>query len=97
MNVITGKTRLGLRVFCGAACYNAQTKKCSCVCSGYNHGKGLAAALRNATAILPEITELWDAIHPHEPLVEIRARHKTPEPSSTFPLFDAQPEENVIE
>jgi len=29
---------------CGSRCYNAKSKKCKCVCAGFNHGKGLEKA-----------------------------------------------------
>ena len=32
---------------CDARCYNARYKRCKCVCSGENHGKGLAQAEEN--------------------------------------------------
>jgi len=35
--VITGR--------CDASCYNAKSKKCTCVCGGDNHGRGINSAI----------------------------------------------------
>lgn len=40
---------------CDAKCYNAKHEKCTCVCSGRNHGVGLARAIAN----VDEIAEEW--------------------------------------
>lgn len=32
---------------CNAQCYNAQTKRCHCICNGVNHGVGLEVARHN--------------------------------------------------
>jgi len=38
-------TTSGIVGRCDAKCYNAKHEKCTCVCCGRNHGKGLAQAL----------------------------------------------------
>lgn len=46
---------------CDARCYNAKGGVCECCCGGVNHGRGLAAALENARAVVaPE--EMQDII-----------------------------------
>jgi len=32
---------------CNAACYNARTPTCTCICAGENHGVGLIRAAQN--------------------------------------------------
>lgn len=41
---------------CDANCYNAIRPKCTCVCAGMNHGKGMNTASRN-TFLHKEIFE----------------------------------------
>ncbi len=51
----------GCRGRCDARCYNAKRPKCTCICRGMNHGKGLAAAQENTRR---HADELYDHLHP---------------------------------
>lgn len=42
---------------CDAHCYGAKGDKCTCVCGGVNHGKGLQQALENTKAMATSILE----------------------------------------
>lgn len=44
-----------LRGRCDARCYNARHTKCTCICGGCNHGKGLQAALQQTREMFSEL------------------------------------------
>lgn len=48
---------------CDARCYDAKEPDCDCICGGANHGRGLAAALRNTTSHVEQDPGLEDRIH----------------------------------
>lgn len=52
----------GSRRRCDARCYNAQHSKCTCICGGMNHGKGLQKALENTKQVAEKLLEM----HEHE-------------------------------
>lgn len=45
---------------CDSRCYEATEPRCTCICDGRNHGKGLEQALRNTAAIVDPPHELRD-------------------------------------
>lgn len=47
----------GRRRRCDANCYNATGQKCTCICGGANHGKGLEKALENTRKIVETFAE----------------------------------------
>ncbi len=51
VTLITVEYSSGLKRRCDSRCYNSRTSKCTCVCGGRNHGKGLPAAVDNTREI----------------------------------------------
>lgn len=47
----------GGRRRCDARCYNAKHDKCTCICGGLNHGKGLQQAIDNTKEIAEAMLE----------------------------------------
>ncbi len=43
---------------CDARCYNANGKKCHCVCGGVNHGKGINEAILISYNLFKDIKNL---------------------------------------
>lgn len=50
---------------CDASCYMARHQKCTCICGGVNHGKGLARAAENTRRLQERLgqTSLLDLMY----------------------------------
>ncbi len=45
---------------CDARCYEAQDRRCDCICGGRNHGAGLQRALASTVELVQQRRELWE-------------------------------------
>jgi len=63
----------GSRRRCDARCYNAQYGKCTCICGGHNHGKGLEQAIENTKEMAEKLLEQTNTKIAKEVLEQIRA------------------------
>ena len=57
MVTLFSSTSDGVRRRCDSHCYNAKKPKCRCICSGRNHGVGLAQAQENTSRISEALLE----------------------------------------
>jgi hypothetical protein len=58
--------------YCGPACYNATSTKCTCICNGMNHGAGRRAAVQNTRANAKRCAEAFVDAHPWAAAAELR-------------------------
>ncbi len=47
---------------CDEKCYDAKRIKCTCICGGKNHGKGLRQALKNLQELVDDEIEMQTAL-----------------------------------
>lgn len=83
--VITYQSSDGTRRRCDARCYNATTRKCTCICGGRNHGVGKQQALKNNEQHCKQLRYELDDIAPDDPHVQWTV--KTLPPENQTPLF----------
>ncbi|WP_422446013.1 hypothetical protein [Thermoanaerobacterium sp. DL9XJH110] len=50
----------GHRRRCDARCYNGHGNRCTCICGGANHGKGLQQAMQNTVEMAKELLKKAD-------------------------------------
>lgn len=56
---------------CDAKCYNAKGDKCTCICGGANHGKGLDQAMANTNEHAEEWVDEYQRENPGEPSLDV--------------------------
>ena len=66
MSVTTGNSEGSRTRRCDANCYNAHGRTCTCVCSGKNHGAGLAQAKTNTESIANEFLKRLQQAKPDQ-------------------------------
>jgi hypothetical protein len=49
---------------CDAKCYNAKGDKCTCICGGANHGKGMRQAVENTARLASKWIDEYCREHP---------------------------------
>lgn len=49
---------------CDAKCHEAKHEKCTCICGGMNHGKGLKNAVEN-------MRQLWETLSDMDPTAQV--------------------------
>lgn len=84
--LITHKTLGGTTRRCDSRCYDAEGRRCRCICGGLNHGKGERRAIESTGRLLGELVAVDGVDVPILP----REERENPEAGlKAYPLFES--------